>query len=204
MEDPAMLDITTIQEKNHNYLARLRRYARVRGFRILRDWTGSYSLVDAPMKLLGIDPGIHGGLAIIELNDGAVPQLIDAIDIPTVGTGVKERVDVLALRAWIQVHRPDRAGIERGQAMPKQGSSSGFKFGRACGALEAVLACCEIPPLVLVEPSVWKRARHFRGGDKEGARQLALQIFAHALFARRKDHQRAEATLIALHVSGRA
>jgi crossover junction endodeoxyribonuclease RuvC len=157
------------------------------------------------MKILGVDLGVHGGLAIVEINDGAVPQLIDAIDIPTVGTGAKERVDVLALRAWIQVHRPDRAGIERGQAMPKQGSSSGFKFGRACGALEAVLACCEVP-LELVEPSAWKRARHLRGGDKEGARQLALQIFpaAHALFVRRKDHQRAEAALIALHVSGRA
>jgi crossover junction endodeoxyribonuclease RuvC len=157
------------------------------------------------MKLLGIDPGIHGGLAIVELNDGAAPQLIDAADIPTVGSGAKERVDVLALRAWIQTHRPDRAGIERAQAMPKQGASSGFKYGRATGALEAVLACCEIP-LELVEPSVWKRARHLRGGDKEGARQLALQIFpaAHALFARRKDHQRAEAALIALTVGGRA
>jgi crossover junction endodeoxyribonuclease RuvC len=157
------------------------------------------------MRILGIDPGVHGGLAVIELNDGAVPQLIDAIDIPTVGTGAKERVDVLALRTWIQAHRPDRAGIERGQAMPKQGASSGFKYGRATGALEAVLACCEIP-FELVEPSVWKRARHLHGGDKEGARQLALQMFPaqHALFARRKDHQRAEAALIALHVSGRA
>jgi crossover junction endodeoxyribonuclease RuvC len=156
------------------------------------------------VRILGVDPGVHGGLTVLELSDGAAPRLVDAADIPTVGTGAKERVDVLALRAWIQAHRPNRAGIERGQAMPKQGSSSGFKFGRACGALEAVLACCEIP-LELVEPSVWKRARHLRGGDKEGARQLALQIFpaAHALFARRKDHQRAEAALIALHVSGR-
>jgi Holliday junction resolvasome RuvABC endonuclease subunit len=156
------------------------------------------------VRILGVDPGVHGGLAIVEINDGAVPQLIDAIDIPTAGTGAKERVDVLALRAWIQAHRPDRAGIERGQAMPKQGASSGFKFGRACGALEAVLACCEIP-LELVEPSIWKRAHHLRGGDKEGARQLALQMFpaAHALFARKKDHNRGEAALIALHVGRR-
>jgi crossover junction endodeoxyribonuclease RuvC len=156
------------------------------------------------MRILGVDPGVHGGLAIIKLNDGAAPVLVDAADIPTVGIGAKERVDVLALRTWIQTHRPDCAGIERGQAMPKQGASSGFKYGRATGALEAVLACCEIP-FELVEPSVWKRARHLRGGDKEGARQLALQMFPaqHALFARRKDHQRAEAALIALHVSGR-
>jgi hypothetical protein len=134
------------------------------------------------MRILGVDPGTCGAVAVIELDDGAAPRLVEAIDIPTVGTGAKERVDVLALRAWIQRHRPDRA----------------------TGALEAVLACCEVP-LELVEPSVWKRARHLRGGDKEGARQLALQMFPaqHVVFARKRDHQCAEAVLIALHVSGR-
>jgi hypothetical protein len=29
--------------------------------------------------------------------------------------------------------------------MPNQGASSGFKYGGAVGAIEAVLACCEIP-----------------------------------------------------------
>jgi Holliday junction resolvasome RuvABC endonuclease subunit len=153
------------------------------------------------VRVLGIDPGVHGGAAVIDITDGAAPQLVDAIDIPTVGTGAKERVDALALRTWIQTHHPDRAGIERGQAMPKQGASSGFKYGRACGALETVLACCEVP-LELIEPAVWKRARHLCGGDKEGARQFALQLFPnrHALFARKRDHQRAEAALIALHI----
>jgi hypothetical protein len=80
------------------------------------------------MRILGVDPGTCGAVAVIELNDGAAPRLVEAIDIPTVGTGAKERVDVLALRAWIQVHHPDRAGIERAQAMPKQGASSGFKI----------------------------------------------------------------------------
>lgn len=45
------------------------------------------------MKILGVDPGIHGGLAIVEPIDGAAPQLIDATDIPVVGTGAKERVE---------------------------------------------------------------------------------------------------------------
>jgi len=57
-------------------------------------------------RVLGVDPGIRGGLAIVEISDGAAPKLVDAIDIPTVGTGAKERVDVLALRTWIQAHRP--------------------------------------------------------------------------------------------------
>jgi crossover junction endodeoxyribonuclease RuvC len=150
-------------------------------------------------RVLGVDPGIRGGLAIVEINDGAAPKLVDAIDIPTVGTGAKEPVDVLALRTWIQAHRPDHAAVERGQAMPRQGASSGYKFGRSVGSIEATITCCEIP-LVIVEPAVWKRAFHLHGKDKEGARQFALQRFpsAHALLARKKDHQRAESMLIAL------
>jgi Holliday junction resolvasome RuvABC endonuclease subunit len=157
------------------------------------------------MKILGIDPGTVGGFAVVEISNGASPQLIDAIDVPTTGTGAKQRVDAIAMRNWIETHRPDHAAIERAQAMPKQGASSGFKYGRATGALEAVIACCEIP-FTIIEPAAWKRAHHLRGGDKESARQLALQLFsaAHALLARKKDHGRAEAALIALTTSGGA
>jgi len=152
------------------------------------------------VKILGVDPGIHGGLAIVVLNDGAAPQLITAIDIPVVGTGAKERVDVLAIRNWIARYQPVHAYIERAQAMPKQGASSGFKYGRAVGAIEAMLACCEIP-MTVVEPSAWKKLQQLRGKDKEGGRQRALQLFpaAHGLLARKRDHGRADSALIALY-----
>ena len=157
------------------------------------------------MKILGIDPGVRGGLAIVMLGDGAAPQLVDAIDIPVTGIGAKERVDVLAIRTWIAAHQPQHALIERAQAMPKQGASSGFKYGRAVGAIEAVLACCEIP-MTIIEPTAWKKFHQLRGGDKEAGRQRALQLFpaAHVLFARKKDHGRAEAALIALTIGGRS
>jgi len=149
--------------------------------------------------ILGVDPGIHGGCAIVVVHDGAKPDVVDIIDIPVTGVGAKERVDALTLRAWIKQHQPDHAYIERAQAMPKQGASSGFKYGRAVGAIEAVLSCCEIP-MTIVEPTAWKKFPQLRGGDKEAGRQRALQLFpsAHALLARRKDHGRAEAALIAL------
>jgi Holliday junction resolvasome RuvABC endonuclease subunit len=152
------------------------------------------------MRLLGADPGIHGGLVVIEIVDGAAPQLVDAIDIPTVGVAARERVDPLAIRDWLETHRPQHAFIERAQAMPKQGASSGFKYGRAVGAIEAAIACCGIP-LTIIEPSAWKKFHHLRGGNKEGGRQRALQLFpgAHVLLARKKDHGRAEAALIALY-----
>ena len=150
------------------------------------------------MKILGIDPGIRGGLAIVAVNSSSAARLVDAIDIPVVGVGAKERIDVLALRDWVLTHRPEHAVIERAQAMPKQGSSSGFKYGRAVGSIEATVTGCEIP-LTIIEPTAWKKFHQLRGGDKEASRQRALQLFpsAHALFARKKDHGRAEAALIA-------
>jgi crossover junction endodeoxyribonuclease RuvC len=150
--------------------------------------------------LLGIDPGIHGGLAIVAIDNGTAPRLVEAIDIPTVGTGAKERVDAIAFRDWIAAYQPQHAYIERAQAMPQQGSSSGFKYGRATGAIEAAIALSGIP-VTIVEPSVWKRFYKLPGKEKEASRQRALQLFpkAHALLARKLDHGRGEAALIALY-----
>jgi Holliday junction resolvasome RuvABC endonuclease subunit len=154
------------------------------------------------MKILGVDPGIHGACALLEI-DGDVCRVIDAIDIPTIGSKAKERVNVHAVQEWILQHGPHRAFIERGQALPRQGASSGYKFGRSVGALEATIALCAIP-LEIIEPSVWKRALRLKGKDKELSRQRALELFplAQHLLTRRKDHQRAEAMLLAYYGAG--
>jgi hypothetical protein len=47
---------------------------------IVETINGLPSALAANVKILGIDPGVHGGLAIVVLNDGAAPQLINAID----------------------------------------------------------------------------------------------------------------------------
>jgi crossover junction endodeoxyribonuclease RuvC len=151
-------------------------------------------------NILGVDPGIRGGLPIVIADaNGAAPQLVDAIDIPVTGVGAKERISPIALQEWLLRHGPQHAFIERTGVMPKQGVASGFKYGRAVGAIEAVIACCAIP-LTIIEPSTWKKFHQLRG-DKEASRQRALQLFptAHALLARKKDHGRAEAALIALY-----
>ena len=61
------------------------------------------------MRVLGVDPGIRGGLAVVAVEDGAAPRLVEAIDIPVIGTGAKERVDVAAIRNFIDRHKPIRA-----------------------------------------------------------------------------------------------
>jgi hypothetical protein len=157
------------------------------------------------MKILGVDCGIRGGLAVLEINDNTAPQMLAAIDAPVVGVKAKERIDVIALQEWLLQHKPAHAYVERAQSMPRQGSSSGFKYGKATGSLETTIVLCGIP-IEIIEASAWKKFFHLHAGDKEGARQLALQRFpsAHALLARRKDHNRAEAMLIALFASARA
>ena len=67
------------------------------------------------VKILGVDPGIHGGLAIVVIDDGAAPQLVDAIDIPVAGVGAKERVDVLA-SACLARHPSTAARVNRTRA----------------------------------------------------------------------------------------
>jgi crossover junction endodeoxyribonuclease RuvC len=149
------------------------------------------------MKALGVDPGISGGLAIVgSTADGNRIVVVDVIDVPTVGTSAR----VAAVRDFITRHAPTLALIERAQAMPRQGASSGFKYGRATGALEAAIMLCAVP-VEFAEPSAWKQHFHLPGKDKERARQRALELFpaAHALIARKKDHGRAEAALIALY-----
>jgi hypothetical protein len=63
-----MLHITShSQNGERNLLARIRRQARKRGLRVLKDWTGSYNLVDThiepPRALVGLE---HASLSDIE------------------------------------------------------------------------------------------------------------------------------------------
>jgi hypothetical protein len=55
------------QNVDRNRLARIRRQARKRGFRVLRDWTGGFNLVNThvepPRALVGLE---HASLADIE------------------------------------------------------------------------------------------------------------------------------------------
>jgi len=136
--------------------------------------------------ILGIDPGVTGGIAFLYSDH------IEAFDIPTVDGSV----DVDALARLVREHAPRLAIIEKGQAMPKQGVVSVFKYGTAYGALCAITALCEIPTRI-VSPRKWKN--HFGlDADKEKSRALAIRLWpGTGLFERKKDHGKSEAALLA-------
>lgn len=140
--------------------------------------------------ILGVDPGLSGAIAFLFRE----AQRVTVEDVPA----VDKRIDAANLAARIVQMKPDLAVIEDVGAMPGQGLSSTFRFGVAAGCVYGVIASLSVP-IILVTPGKWKR--HFRlSADKEEARALALRRFPDACksLARKKDHGRAEAALIAL------
>jgi hypothetical protein len=159
--------------------------------------------VTGPRCILGIDPGISGAIAFFFPDH---PERVACEDVP-IAAG---NIDAVTLAARIAIMAPDVVIIEQVGAMPGQGVSSMFKFGRAFGTVIGVVGALKLP-LHMVAPSRWKS--HFRlSADKEEARALALRTFpaCGGQFQRKKDHGRAEAALIArygaetLHLIGAA
>lgn len=146
------------------------------------------------MIVLGIDPGISGALAFFNED---IPDRVEAFDLPVVA-GV---IDGRNLALLIKRHAPTKVIIEDVHSMPKQGVASTFKFGRAFGTAIGIVEGLGIP-VTYVSPAKWKR--HFNlDSDGEKSRRMALNTFPQtaSLFARKKDHNRAEAALIALYGS---
>lgn len=139
--------------------------------------------------ILGVDPGSSGAIAFYLPDDGGV---VIVEDVPT----ADRMVDAVTLSARIRAMAPTGAIVEKVGAMPGQGVSSTFKFGMAYGQAIGVIAALSIP-MHLVWSGYWKK--HYRlSADKEEARALALRLWPGGnSFARKKDHGRAEAALIA-------
>jgi crossover junction endodeoxyribonuclease RuvC len=153
---------------------------------------------------LGIDPGLSGAIASY---DPATGDLV-VHDIPThtlKRNGKTKREIDLHATARIMDDLASSAGasitVEQVGAMPSQGVSSVFAFGKAYGALLA-LAASTFVPLHTVTPQVWKKALQVPSA-KDGARARASALLPrHAgLWPRAKDDGRAEAALIALYAS---
>ena len=89
--------------------------------------------------------------------------------------------------------------LEQVGAMPGQGVSSMFAFGRAVGVVEGALGALAVP-YSRVPPQEWQRGMRVRGG-KDGARERAMALFPARAdeFARKKDDGRADASLIAAY-----
>lgn len=116
--------------------------------------------------IIGIDPGLSGGIAIIA-HDGVMAwkmpetekDLFDALKDMAGGT---EKVFAI---------------LENVHAMPKQGVASTWKFGQNYGALRMALIALGIP-FETVAPGVWQRRMGcLSKGDKNITKRKAQELF---------------------------
>jgi crossover junction endodeoxyribonuclease RuvC len=133
------------------------------------------------MIVIGVDPGLSGGVAAI--GDFGAPFLEVMPSIRAANRGV---VDPGALARMLRRFGDDvrrgvecHAYLEQVHSMPQQGVSSSFKFGRAFGIVEGVLAGLGIP-YTLVTPQRWQKEMLVgteHGSTKERAAIAASRLF---------------------------
>jgi crossover junction endodeoxyribonuclease RuvC len=145
------------------------------------------------MRRMGIDPGLSGAVVILE--DG---QPIEWMRMPTYMMGKSNRVNGAALASFINGSEIELAIIEQVHAMPKQGVTSMFTFGHACGTVMGVIGALEIP-VASITPQEWKKRAGLVGKDKDAARSKALEIWPHwrVLDKKGEGQAMADAALIA-------
>ena len=153
--------------------------------------------IDMPKAYIGIDPGKKGAISSISPAGALVWAMPDDV------VGVADLLTNLATRREVfQIY----AGIEKAQAMPKQGVASMFTFGMGYGVLQGVLASCQIP-YEIVHPRKWQKAVFDSGDAKEDTKtrslMLARRLFPELDLKRKGDHGKADALLIALWLKRR-
>ena len=111
------------------------------------------------MKILGIDPGLSGAIAILEDK-----KVVGIFEMPVMAEGKKNKRQlnsaqlVNIIKENIGNNDETAVVVEQVNAMPGQGVTSMFNFGQTFGAIKGVCAALELP-IFFVRPSKWKK--HF-------------------------------------------
>lgn len=149
-------------------------------------------------KILGIDPGFSGAIAILDL---ASKTLISVHPMPVAISTIsgKKSVDPTILTDLLRPHVSslEFAVVEQVSAAPKQGVVSVFSFGQGYGTILGVLGALGVRTKLVV-PSVWKGALGL-SSDKRQSLALAKKLFPEnsESFSLLKHDGLAEASLLA-------
>lgn len=164
------------------------------------------------MLFPGIDPGVSGAIAVIDDQTREVSFYDTPVMQIKSGKTFKSQMDCHTASAILQ--RLDRSSgilvtIEKVNAMPSipgpdgvsrsMGVTSAFNFGMNFGMWIAICAASELP-YQLVHPATWKAAlMRDSSKEKDASRQKAMQLYPYVAkdLARKKDHARADALLLA-------
>lgn len=143
---------------------------------------------------IGLDPGSSSGAW------GVIDENLSYIGSGNI-VSYEGRIDIILLCATIANYKHNfknlYIAVEDVGVRPGQGIASTGKFMRAAGAIEAV-ATMTGDSMVLVRPQVWKKHHNLIGTDKAASLELARSLWPEAPLKLKKDHNKADALLIAL------
>ena len=151
------------------------------------------------MRVIGIDPGLSGAVAILENN-----KVINIFDIPVMTEGKKNKRQLnsallVSLIKKNTVNQDEVAVVvEQVNAMPGQGVTSMFNFGQTFGALKGICAALELP-IFFVRPSKWKKHFELINSSKDASRTKVIEMYPKLSnqLSKKKDVNKSDAILIA-------
>ena len=151
------------------------------------------------MKIIGIDPGLSGAIAILENN-----LVLNIFEIPVMSEGKKNKRQlnsallVNLLKENINNDEEVVVVVEQVNAMPGQGVTSMFNFGQTFGAIKGFCAALELP-IYFVRPSKWKKHFELINSSKDASRTKAIEMYPKLSnqLSKKKDVNKSDAILIA-------
>ncbi len=144
------------------------------------------------MLYIGIDVGKTGAIAFIRGN-----RVVNVIDCPLLG----KEYDTRAMVSILKQDTPELVVIEKVHAFPEQGVVSMFNFGMGLGLWVGICSGLGLK-YELVAPQTWKKLLlKDMTKDKCASVIKVKQLFPEAerFLQRKKDHNRADAILLAVY-----
>ena len=151
------------------------------------------------MKVIGIDPGLSGAIAILENN-----KVLGIFDMPVMSEGKKNKRQlnsaqlVNIIKENIMKDEEITVVVEQVNAMPGQGVTSMFNFGQTFGAIKGVCAALNLP-IFFVRPSKWKKHFELINSSKDSSRTKVIEMYPSLSnqLTKKKDVNKSDAILIA-------
>ena len=151
------------------------------------------------MKIIGIDPGLNGAIAVLQEN-----KVKEIFDVPVMPEGKKNKRQlnsaqlVKLLKDIISDREEVVVIVENVSAMPGQGVTSMFNFGQTFGAIKGICAALGLP-IFFVRPAKWKKHFDLINSSKDASRTKAIEMYPSLSdqLSKKKDVNKSDAILIA-------
>ena len=151
------------------------------------------------MRIIGIDPGLSGGIAILD-----DLKIFDIYDMPIMSEGKKNKnqlnsAQLVNIIKKNIISKGDRFLIvEQVSAMPGQGVTSMFNFGQTFGSIKGICAALNLP-IFFVRPAKWKKHFDLINSSKDASRTKVIEMYPSisSRLSKKKDVNKADAILIA-------